>query len=139
VILRPFSVYGRRRQRGRLISDLLDCLRLGDPLTINDPLPARDHLYVDDLCALVAAIALAQPPQGGVYNVGSGVAHSNLEVAEMLRGLAGESRPVRVLGVPRPNDVPLCVADIGAAARDFGWRPRFLLVEGLADALRRDR
>lgn len=135
VILRPFSVYGRKRQPGRLVSDLLDCLREGRPLTIQDPAPARDYLHVRDFCALVLAIVSAQPPRSGVYNVGSGVAHTNLELAETLRALAGEPRPVQVVGVARPNDVPLCVADLRAVQRDYAWQPRLSLREGLADVL----
>ena len=135
VILRPFSVYGRRRQAGRLVSDLLDCLRQGQALVINDPAPARDYLHAADFSALVLAIVATEPARSGVYNVGSGVAHSNLEVAETLRQLAHEARPVQVLGVQRPHDVPLCVADLRAVERDFAWRPRLTLAQGLADVL----
>jgi hypothetical protein len=40
-----------------------------------------------------------------------------------------------VLGVQRPHDVPLCVADLRAVERDFAWRPRLTLAQGLADVL----
>ena len=55
--------------------------------------------------------------------------------AETLRQLAQEPRPVQVLGVQRPHDVPLCVADLRAVERDFAWRPRLTLAQGLADVL----
>ncbi len=133
VVLRPFSVYGRQRQPGRLVSDLLECVRAGRPLAIADATPRRDHLYSRDFCALAQAIVTTAPVATGVYNVGSGVANSNLEVAELLAELAGETRPVAVLSQPRPNDVPLCIADLRKVHAAFGWSPHWSLRAGLAE------
>lgn len=136
VILRPFSLYGRRRQPGRLVSDLLDCLRTGRPLAVNDPNPRRDHLYASDFSALARAIVEQVPVREGVFNVGSGVTHSNQEVADMLRLLAGEPRPVEVHLQPRGNDVLECVADLRKVSATFGWQPRWPLQAGLAELVR---
>lgn len=137
VVLRPFSVYGRRRQPGRLVSDLLDCLRAGEQLAINDATPRRDYLYVADFCELICAVVARQPACAGVYNVGSGVDLSNLEVAETLRHLAGDARPVVVRGQPRANDVHVCVADLRKVSAAFAWQPRWSLEDGLRDLLER--
>lgn len=139
VILRPFSVYGRAHQPGRLVSDLLDALRRGLPLTVNDPTPRRDHLFADDFCALVQRIVEQAGVPAGVFNVGSGVDHSNLEVAEILRELTGDARPIEVLGRPRPNDVPLFVADLRKVTAAFGWQPQASLRAGLAQLLAGER
>lgn len=135
VVLRPFSVYGRRRQPGRLISDLFDCVRSGEQLAINDATPQRDYLYAKDFCKLILAVVAAQPARAGIYNVGSGVPLSNLAVAEALRSLAGDARAVAVRGQPRAHDVPVCVADLRKVSATFGWQPRWSLSDGLRDLL----
>ncbi len=131
IVLRPFSVYGGQRQPGRLISDLLAALAQGDALQIHDAEPQRDHLFVADFSRLVTAV-VAQRAVDGTFNVGSGVAHSNLAVAELVRTLAGDARAVLVLGKPRPGDVSVCVADTRSVRETFGWTPQWSLRDGLA-------
>jgi len=135
VVVRPFSVYGARRQPGRLVSDLLAAAAEGLPLRINDAEPKRDHLFAADFVALIRAIVERQPIASGVYNAGSGEAHSNLDVAELVRKIAGESRAVQVATQPRPNDVGLCVADLRKTTATFGWRPQWSLERALRELL----
>ena len=135
VILRPFSIFGARRQPGRLVSDLLEYVRTGEPLEINDSEPRRDHLYVVDFCGLVQLIVEASPRRAGLFNVGSGVGHSNLEVAELVRRLAGDERPVQVAKQPRRNDVSECVAELSAVEAAFHWQPRHSLEVALSELL----
>ena len=49
IILRVFNIYGDFEIPGRLISDLLQNLRQGNSLVLNDPVPKRDYLYIKDL------------------------------------------------------------------------------------------
>lgn len=132
LILRPFSVFGDRRQPGRLVSDLIDGLHAGQPLQLNDPTPRRDHLYAPDFSLLILAI-LGQASAAGVYNVGAGIDYSNLEVATMLAEIAGDAYPIAVRDVPRPQDVSVCVADLRKVSTDFQWQPRWPLRQALAE------
>lgn len=140
VVLRPFSIYGARRQPGRLVSDLLDCVRSGAPLAINDPTPRRDHLHAHDfgrlIVAIVAtAISTTAAARAEVYNVGAGIAHANIEVAELVRELTEDPRPVQVAARPRSGDVSVCIADIRKVTAVFGWRPQIALRDGLRGLL----
>ena len=56
IILRGFNIYGPGLPSGRLVSDLLQSVQTGKQLTVNDPIPRRDYLYIDDFCALIIKI-----------------------------------------------------------------------------------
>jgi nucleoside-diphosphate-sugar epimerase len=135
VILRGFHIYGPRGARGRLIPDLLECVHRGEPLAVNDPDAVRDYVYVRDFGDLVLRIVSTRPPKTGVFNVGSGVGYSNREVADTVRRLAGDVRPIVNRSRPRPHDVAECRADITAVKEAFGWTPRYSLEAGLAEIL----
>lgn len=135
VILRPFNLYGDGLAPGHLVSDLLGCVRRRELITLNDGSPCRDHLFIDDFIELLVRL-LAKPEVarigGSVFNVGSGRSHSNLAVAETVRALARESRPVVVRGRSRRGDVNRCTADIALVRRTLEWAPRYDLHAGLS-------
>ena len=135
VILRAFNIYGNHNNPGRLISDLLMCMRNGDPLSINDPSPSRDYIFIRDFSDLILKIVSKNPPKTGIFNVGSGVSHRNLEVAEIIRELIAERRPVDIKFHPRPNEIPECIADITAVCEAFDWSPRYSLKDGLGEII----
>jgi len=135
LILRPFHIFGGHLIPGRLISDLLQAARNGEPLFVNDPDVRRDYVYVRDFCELIGRIVERQPPATGVFNVGSGTPYTNLEVAQLVGRLAGDARPVEVRHRPRPNDVAACWAEIGPLRETFGWTPRYTLPTALEELL----
>lgn len=69
----------------------------------------------------------------GVYNVGAGEVLSNREVAELVRLLSGEKRPVEYTERARRNDVMDCTVDTSKIRTAFDWQPRYTLKSGLAD------
>jgi len=74
-----------------------DCLA-GNPIVIHgDGTPLRSYLYSDDLVEWLLAI-LARGEPGRVYNVGSDVAVSIRELADLVRKVAGVATPIEVLG-----------------------------------------
>jgi nucleoside-diphosphate-sugar epimerase len=75
----------------------------------------RDHLYVDDVCRLVA-VALARRTTG-LVNVATGVARSFAEVAQMVRRVAG--RPVEVRSAARQVAVTHRRFDVAALQTAF--------------------
>lgn len=132
VILRPFNIYGKNMQRGRLISDLIYNVQCGDPLTLNDGAPRRDYLYIKDFCSLIEKI-LTSVEKFGIYNVGSGESHTNLEVAQIIKEIVREQREIVVLNKPRKNDVSECTMRPSLAVRDFDWHPTYTLKMGISE------
>jgi UDP-glucose 4-epimerase len=129
--LRFFNVYGPGQSPdgpyAQLVPRALEARRTGSrPVVYGDGLQSRDLVFVEDVAAAVLA-AVERPEVTGVLNVGSGRAHTVLDV------LAAVGTPPPVHVEARPGDVPHTWADIRAITGALGWRPRV----GLADGLRR--
>lgn len=89
-----------------------------------DGTPMRDYLHVVDLaCAHVKALRfLGARPGVTIHNLGTGRAHSVLDVVRVFEAVSGAAIPVRIAG-RRPGDVAVSCADASLAARDLDWRP----------------
>jgi UDP-glucose 4-epimerase len=90
----------------------------------------RDYFHVRDLAQLV--VLALQSGSNGVFNAGSGVGRSLMDVIGALERMAGRKARVRL--VPgRSLDVPQIVLDCSRAEREFGWRAPTPFDEGLAE------
>jgi len=89
----------------------------------------RDFVYVGDVVEALLAAALA--PGAGVFNLGSGMETSILELHGLCAKTAGvEQRPR--LAPERPGDLRHSVLDASRAERELGWRAKTTLTDGLA-------
>ena len=137
VALRFFNCYGARQALSNPYTGVCaifatDLLQGRQPTIYEDGLQTRDFIHVDDI---VAALLLAGDEAAGLegaYNVGTGVATSVLDVADLLaRDIAPGIRP-NVTGVRRAGDIRHCVAD-SSRLRAAGWEPRVALSDGIRD------
>ena len=92
----------------------------------------RDYVYVGDV---VAAVLAALGRDGGVYNVGTGVETSVLELYEAVQQSAGVRREAEHADA-RAGELQRSVLDVSLAARELGWRPELDLADGLAETWR---
>lgn len=136
VCLRPANAYGVGQRpftgQGFIATAMASALR-SEPIRIFGARgTVRDYVHVDDIAAGILA-ALEHGNAGGVYNVGSGVGRSNLDVVEALVPLLAEiGCKVRTTHDPeRPFDVRANVLDSGRLAADTGWRPAVDFGEGM--------
>jgi len=135
VSLRFFNVYGPRQDPNSpyaaVIPIFLDRLSKGEPLPVNgDGGQTRDFTFVSDVVEGVILASEAKGAAGKVYNLAGGSPVSVLEMAKTLAKVAGvearlEHRP------PRAGDIRHSYADATAAGRDFGFRTKVGLEEGL--------
>lgn len=134
--LRLFGVYGPDQDDNQLVPTILRQALSGDTVSLADPRPKRDLLWVDDVADAVVAVIAAPPQPAGFtpYNLGSGTALSVAEVVDAALGLTGP-RKVVWRNERRPNEVLECVADCARFRRDFAWAPRTDLTEGLRHML----
>jgi UDP-glucose 4-epimerase len=132
VSLRFANVYGPRQEpklEGGVIAIFMERMHANQPTEIfGDGLQTRDFVHVDDVVQAVLAAANGGP---GVYNVGTGIETSVVDLHELCRRVTGsdgqpEFKP------PRPGDARRSVVDPSLAARELGWRPQHGLEEGLA-------
>lgn len=149
IALRYFNVAGALsrvfadRKPGGLPPAVLRSCATGLPVTVHgtdhptpDGTAVRDYVHAADVAeAHVAAVTgLSHGRRGpAVYNVGTGVGSSVLEVLSCAREVTGV--PVRsVAGPRRPGDPSWAVADVSAIAHDLGWHARRDLTDCLASA-----
>ncbi|MDQ3950127.1 MAG: GDP-mannose 4,6-dehydratase [Gemmatimonadota bacterium] len=141
VVLRFGNVYGPRQDpHGEAGVVAIFCRRLldGRPLTIfGDGRQTRDYIYVGDVASafLAAAAAPLSPPErldARAFNVGTGVETSVIELAEMLRRVAGGSAPIQ-FAPKRPGELARSVLAPDKAAEQLGWTAVTPLERGLAE------
>ena len=90
----------------------------------------RDFVYVADVVeALIAAVGYEGPHH--VFNVGSGVGRSILQIIEDIRVTFDRGRIASVHKPARTTDVPENVLDISLIREQIGWRPRTDWTDGL--------
>jgi UDP-glucose 4-epimerase len=139
VVLRFANVYGPRqlsRLEGGVVAIFLDRLASGTPCEIfGDGEQTRDFVYVGDV---VSGVLAAAGHDGGIFNIGTGVASSVNTLYDACAATVGsDARPEH--RDPRAGDLQHSVVDPGRAQRELGWRPSETLTSGLRrtwDALR---
>jgi dTDP-L-rhamnose 4-epimerase len=136
VALRFFNVYGPRQALSNPYTGVLAIFaaRLINgrkPLINEDGLQRRDFVSIHDVGR---ACALALEGKPGVYNIGSGQAHSLRQIADRVATALGRKdiQP-EITGKFMMGDIRHCYADISAARRALGYHPRVTLERGLED------
>jgi UDP-glucose 4-epimerase len=132
VSLRYANVYGPRQAvhgEAGVVAIFMGLLRDGGtPRIYGDGRQARDYVYAGDVAsATVAALGRA----GGVFNVGTGVATSVLELYDAVQKASGIERPAEHAPA-RLGELHRSVLDVSLAARELGWAPQTDLADGLA-------
>jgi dTDP-glucose 4,6-dehydratase len=139
-IVRIFNSYGpRMRPDGRVVSGFVEQAVSGRPLTIHgDGGQTRSPCFAED--TVRGILALAESDYRQPVNVGTTEEVTVLELAAMIRRIAGSDSPIEHL--PADEDDPRRRRpDISRAKQELGWEPRVPLAEGLrltvAEAVRR--
>ena len=144
VALRYANVYGPRQDpHGEAGVVAIFCNRLldGTPLTIfGDGKQTRDYVFVGDVArANLLAATRPLPAVGSLdaraFNVGTSVETNVVELAQLLREIAGTS--VEAKHAPeRPGEQRRSAVDVRKAHRVLGWQPKVVLRDGLTETYR---
>jgi UDP-glucose 4-epimerase len=131
VSLRFGNVYGPRQEphgEAGVVAIFMGLLAGdGTPTIYGDGRQTRDYVYVGDI---VDAVLRAAGHDGGVYNVGTSVETSVLELYEEIQRATGVEREAEH-APPRLGELQRSVLDPAAARRELGWRPQRSLADGL--------
>jgi len=148
VSLRFANVYGpRQNPKGEAGVVAIFCKQLlqGEPLSVNgDGKQTRDFVYVDDV--IKANLAISSRPDSAkfvgkfeVFNVGTGIESSVLDIAENLKAAAKESGKVKDVAIKNGPALPgeqrrsvICPAKLG---KEVAWKPAVDLRAGLKATL----
>jgi UDP-glucose 4-epimerase len=142
IALRYFNACGSDPETGlgeehdpetHLIPLLLRAVVTGTPIAIfgddyetPDGTCIRDYIHVTDL-AEAHVLAVEKLLAGGasdVFNVGTGIGHSVMEVMRAVEEVTGRTVPFE-MGLRRAGDAPALVANSDKLKRVLGWKPRF--------------
>jgi UDP-glucose 4-epimerase len=131
VVLRLANVYGPRQVaelEGGVVAIFLEQLGRGEQTTIfGDGLQTRDFVYIGDV---VSALLAAAGQEGGVFNVGTGVETTILDLHHACARVVGSQVQPRFEDA-RLGDARRSVLDVSLAERELGWTPQVGLEEGL--------
>jgi dTDP-L-rhamnose 4-epimerase len=137
VALRFFNVYGSRQALSNPYTGVLAIfaariLNGNRPLVYEDGRQQRDFVAVEDV-ARACRLALESPDAAGnVFNIGSGEAHTVVEIARwMAKALGREDLGPEITGKYRMGDIRHCFADISRARTSLGFEPQVTLDQGL--------
>jgi UDP-glucose 4-epimerase len=131
VSLRYGNVYGPRQDphgEAGVVAIFFGRLAEGEaPRIFGDGLQTRDYVYAGEVARATLAAA---GHDGGVFNVGSGIETSVVDLYELCRRVAG-SEVEAVKAPARLGELQRSVLDVSLAERELGWRPEVTLEEGL--------
>ncbi|HLF81781.1 MAG TPA: NAD-dependent epimerase/dehydratase family protein, partial [Anaerolineales bacterium] len=135
VCLRYFNAYGPRQRPdspyAAVIPAFIGAMLDGRPAIIHgEGDQSRDFVYIGDVVR--ANLLAAERPEatGGVFNIGSGVSVTILELAGFLQGLFPQA-PAPIHGPSREGDIRFSKAVMDRAAQALGYRPEVGMLEGL--------
>jgi UDP-glucose 4-epimerase len=133
VSLRLGNVYGPRQMphgEAGVVAIFMGLLRDGGTPTIyGDGSQTRDYVFVADVAdAMLRTLDLKD---GGVYNVGTGVETSVVDLYDAIRAASGVDREAS-FAPARLGELQRSVLDTSLAARELDWRPQRTLADGLA-------
>jgi len=135
--LRYANVYGERQSphgEAGVVAIFLDRLLAGGAATIHgDGLQTRDYAHVSDVVRanLAAARKAAGGPRYRVYNVGTGIETSVVELYARLAASLDLDRPAEH-GPPKPGEQRRSSVDPARARRELGLPEPLPLADGLA-------
>jgi UDP-glucose 4-epimerase len=139
VVVRPANAYGPLQRTGvgqgfiaaaiSAIQNRQDVQLYGAHGTV------RDYIHVDDVASGIIA-ALERGKDGELYNLGTGVGASNLDIVKHLKGMAArDGFDVTVKHMPeRRFDVKANILDASKLQSHTNWRSSILLETGLDTA-----
>ncbi|KDE59890.1 hypothetical protein EL22_15505 [Halostagnicola sp. A56] len=137
VSLRYFNVYGAGQVGGdysAVISVFVDQALNGDPITVDgDGSQTRDFVHVRDVVR-ANLLAGAADDCDTVFNVGTGESHSILELAEVVRSVAGSESEI-VHRRERTGDISDSEADLAAIRSQLGYEPTISIESGMEELI----
>jgi len=133
--LRFFTVYGPWGRPDMAAWIFTEAMLAGKPIRVfSHGEMWRDFTFIEDIVDGVVAVLDRPPPAEGakhlLYNIGnSQPVHLN-HFIDTLEGLLGV-KAIRDNQPPQPGEVEQTFADTSALERDFGFRPKVSIEEGL--------
>ncbi|QWD70713.1 NAD(P)-dependent oxidoreductase [Polynucleobacter sp. UB-Siik-W21] len=132
-VLRLSNIYGEGMSKNNVFSHIIDQVKSKDRISLQDPVPIRDFLYVKDVCQILDMVIKNR--KSGVFNVGSGIGVSILELARKISRISGENKYDINFNFRDQDRWSFNVLDIKETSKSFGWIPKYTLDDGIQNLL----
>lgn len=130
--LRLFNVYGDGQNVEYLIPSILSQVAAGHDIEVNNLLPSRDYVYIEDVLTSII-LAMESSHKYKVFNIGSGTSYSVEELINIIKKVTESDAKVISREQYRENEVMDVIADTRHAREILGWIPKYTLEQGLHD------
>jgi UDP-glucose 4-epimerase len=130
IIFRPFNIYGPGQNPVFIIPGIISQIKSGE-INLKDPRPKRDYIFVTDI---VKAVLLGVEYTGSpfeVFNLGSGVSYSVMEIVEIIMNYSKSDFKVNFTNEIRKNEILDTIADIGKVSNLLEWHPNTAITDGI--------
>jgi dTDP-L-rhamnose 4-epimerase len=133
-IFRGFSIYGPRQSLNNPYSGVIAIFsnRIKNkkpPIIFEDGRELRDYIYIEDVARLIE-LSLKNDNYG-IYNVGTGVPTSVLEIANQLTNIFDSDVECKITQEFRVGDNRHDFADISKIEKELKFKPKWKLRQGL--------
>ena len=140
VSVRPFNFYSIRADPespySGVITKFVSRLKAGRPPVIEgDGKQTRDFIHARDVVEMLVLVLNKKGVNGEVFNCGSGVSTSILELANRAIAVSGHRLKPEFTS-PRVGDIRDSLSDNTKAWKLLGFRPKISLDDGLAELFR---
>ena len=105
----------------------------GDVEIYDNGEPTRDFIYVDDVVDATIICMFNDNSNYGVYNVGTGIGVSILEVTEKLKTKINRKSNIKITDYHREGDIIHAKAEINKIKKELDWSPKRDLEFGLSN------
>jgi dTDP-L-rhamnose 4-epimerase len=138
VALRYFNIYGTRQSLSNPYTGVAAIfasrlLNRRSPMLFEDGRQMRDFVSVHDVVQANLLAMARSEGDGMALNIGSGHPISVGDVAQQLTRCLSIKVPAEITGKYRAGDIRHCFADISAASRVLGFKPRYRFSDGIAE------
>ena len=139
-ITRPSNVIGGKDANIlRVVPDfVLSVLKNKSPIIRGNGKHIRDYTYVKDTVAALKLIGEKQERSNGeIFNLGTGIPTSVLEIADLVIELSGSKNKLKpvLLNKSTPGEIDKQYLSSKKIKKVLGWEPKFSLREGLKETL----
>ena len=138
VAMRYFNIYGPRQALSNPYTGVAAIfasrlLNRRAPMVFEDGRQMRDFVSVHDVVQANLLAMEREQADGMALNVGSGEPVTIEQVARVLAAALDTIIPAELTGKHRAGDVRHCFADISAAERVLGYKPKIRFAEGVRE------
>lgn len=137
VVTRCTNNYGPNQNSEKFIPKMIQNLKTNQELPVyGNGKNSREWIHVSDHVEAILKLLETEYLSHSIYNIGSGLELSNLQLIEALRKTAADSKSEINFIQDRPAHDFRYALDSTRIKEEIGWKPRISFEEGLANLYR---